>query len=369
MQRRIQAWGLTLVLVLVGLLGAVRPAAAQTGGLPTVVQPPSARFELHGDIKVSISSGGSSAGWLLVMLSGSGAQAGANLQEDLTTAVQFPGLNTPAAPSEPFTSTTSTILVDGKYYTRSTSGGTGEAGQWYVTDLSTMPGGGANMSNPVAGLVGIDPTQAGLYAGALTVQPVGKETVSGGATTKYQIDVDVPKLYAALGVTETAETTQLLQSTKLVLYMWVGDADSYLYQLQMTLNAQATDAETKEVISEALDLMITYRDFGAAITIVAPPNALPLPTAESGAGEAAIPVGIGAVLPGMATMAPMPGMPTVMPMPVNEPPVIAPPPATPIPGMPRSGTADPTGALVLLALGLLCVASGALARRRSTAAR
>src|SRR3954465_3461846 len=83
MQRRIQAWGLAFVLVLVGVLGAVQPAAAQVAGLPTVKQPPSARFDIHGNLRVGSTGGSSSIGDITAMIGGNGPQAATNLQEEV----------------------------------------------------------------------------------------------------------------------------------------------------------------------------------------------------------------------------------------------------------------------------------------------
>ncbi len=373
MQRRIQAWGLAFVLVLVGVLGAVRPAAAQVGGLPTVKQPPSARFDIHGNLRAGSTGGSSSIGAITAMIGGGGSQSGTNLQEDLTISLMLPdlpALSDPTAPSTGITLTTSAILLDGKYYTRTSGLGSKDENQWYVTDLSTVPGATGTMGSPLGNLTGVDPAMAVQYASAFTVQPVGKETISGGATTKYQIDVDLPKLYAAMGVTQTAETTTLIGSSKMVMYMWVGDNDQYLYQLQTTLNSQSTDPQTNVTTTLALDLMITYRDFGAAITITAPPNALPLDLSGGAAGAIALPGGLGAAVPGMPTGT-MTGMPSMVPgMPSGVPaPVIAPPSVSPVPGMPRTGNSDPTGAGYGLLLGLLCLSAGLLARRRGVAVR
>ncbi len=366
MQRRIQGWGLAFVLVLVGVLGAVRPAAAQVGGLPTVVQPPSARFDIHGSLRVGSTGGSSSIGDITAMIGGSGSQSGTNLQEDVTISLMLPdlpGLTDPSAPSTGITLTTSTILVDGKYYTRVSGAGGSDEGQWYVLDLSTLPGASDMMGNPLGSLVGVDPMMAAQYASAFTVQQTGKETISGGPTTKYQIDVDLPKLYAAMGVTQTAETAALIQNGKLVMYMWVGDNDQYLYQMQETLVSQTTDPATNTTTSLGMDLTITYRDFGAAITITAPPNAVPLDVSGGAAGTTGLTGIIGSAVPGMPTTA-MPGMPSIAPVPSTAPPVIA-----PVPGMPRTGNSDPVGAGGLLALGLLCVGAGLLARRRAVTVR
>jgi hypothetical protein len=360
MHRRIQAWGLAVALLLGGL-GTAWPAAAQTGGLPTVKPPPSARFDISGSITAHTVGNSLAPGDLTVAISGSGAQVGTNLQEDVTIALTLPaipGLTDPSAPSTPISITTSTILVDGKSYTRIGGlGGATGADQWYATDLSTLPGGGANMENPLGSLIGVDPAMAAQYATAFTVQPLGQETISGGATTKYQVDVDLPKLYAAMGVTQTEETTQLLQNSTLVMTMWVGDNDQYLYQIQTRLNSQVTDPEDNSTTRLAMDLRITYRDFGAAITITAPANAVPLDLSGTTEGATGLPGLLGVAVPGMPTTAPLPGMPSVLPVPASAPP------ATPMPGMPRSGLPDAGGAAGLLALALLCVSGGVLARQ------
>src|SRR5215212_10826797 len=97
MKMRLMSWVAALALA-VGLFGGLaRPAAADT--IPTTKTPTSQRFDLTG----TIDAGGSS-----IMIVGSGAMSGTNVQEDFT--MQLPG--------SPQAASFSVVMVDNKIYVR-----------------------------------------------------------------------------------------------------------------------------------------------------------------------------------------------------------------------------------------------------------
>ena len=290
------------------LVGWAPGAAAQPGpnlGLPTIKPPPSSRFDMRGTI--------GSAGQT-VAISGSGMQAG--------TAVQL-ALHV-TTPSSPVPVDLQLIVVDQKLYLRS-----GENTPWQVQDLNPgtggMPGGMAGMP----GLTGLTPADLmQLLAGAIKVQQVGKEPIGGTPTTKDQVDIDLTKLLGNLVMDPQAYGS--LAASKLMMLLWVGDADQYLYQLQLLANIQGTDASNQTQTVTA-DFTITFHDFGAAITITAPANAVPL---NAGSGSSMLPVAVPLV-------------------------------PSPPPGMPRSGAPMPltTFALLGLGCGALLLLAGVRLRR------
>lgn len=333
--RRLNLWALALVVGL-ALIGA-QGAAAQTPGtsLPQTKQPSSARFDVNGTVSVSSTGGTANASpqTSTTNITGSGSQSSQNAQVDLT--ITSSGSGIPTAPGAPSSVGVSVIVVDSKAYFKLTGLGGGSEDKWYVTDLSNMQGG---MGMPgMGGMVGMNPGNLGAMLGqALQVTQVGKETLNGAATTKYRVDVDVKKLQSLSGVPGPAanQPPGTTETTNLVLYMWVGDSDMYLHQLRLTLDSKTVSKEVNA--NTAMDLIIAFKDFDVPVTITAPPNAEPLDLGG---------------LSGMPTLG-MPGMGSLSGMPT---------------GMPRTGGSDHAGAgtlaLVLVALALLCLASGVMVRR------
>jgi hypothetical protein len=60
----------------------------------------------------------------------------------------------------------------------------------------------------------------------------------------------------------------------MTLTLWIGDADQYIHQQRVVLNSKAPGPGAT-LLDVVVDFTITYRDFGAAVNITAPPNAVP----------------------------------------------------------------------------------------------
>jgi hypothetical protein len=313
-----------------------RAAAYQAGGkLPTIKEPPSARFDISGNFSIA---GGSEVGNVSVQLTGGGAMAGSNFQEDIT--VNVPG-GSPAG--GPASVTSSIIVVDNMYYFKTSGSTPGTEDKWYVMDLSKVSGG--NSVLPGMGgssLTGLDPK----YEAALQTQQLGKETINGASTTKYQINVDIQKLLELMGSSSVdPETAKTLANAKFVVYMWIGDDDSYVHQTRAVLDMKVSVPNSSDV-TLALDFLITFKDFGAPITITAPANAQPLDVGTTGSSD------VGSLLLGMPTSVIVSGMPSQMPT-----------------GMPTTGVSNADWPIAPLALGLVFLAVGALLRRRASLVR
>lgn len=329
---------LTAMFMVLGLAAfQVQSAAAyQAGGnLPAYKEPPSARFDIKGSLSISAPA---PTGNTSIQITGSGAMAGSNLQEDVT-------VNLPAGSSSggPTSATTSLILIDKMFYFKISGlpSGAGGEDKWYVTDLSKVPGGETTLPGMGGtGLTGLDPK----YQAALHTTQLGKETINGASTTKYQVDVDLQKLLALMGASDP-QTAQMLGNAKLVVYMWIGDDDMYVHQTRAVLDLK-TSVPNSSDITLSMDFLITYKDFGAPITIAAPAGAEPL---DLGANAGST---TGSLLLGMPSSFVMSGMASAMPT-----------------GMPRTGSSQQDWPITPLALGLTCLAAGALLRKRAAVAR
>jgi hypothetical protein len=276
-----------------------------------------------------------------IQLTGSGAFSGKQLQEDVTVTLP-PELAQAGSPSSV---TTSLILIDSKVYVK-VSGVPGQEDKWYVMDVGQMAGGMEGSLFGVPGTNVTGPNQQ--FADAFTSREAGKETINGAATTKWDVDVDLPKLMqmlSAAGTPQSEQTTQVIANTKMMLHLWIGDSDMYIYREQVHMEIQVPQSGTTSSASGNLvmDITINFKDLGAAVAITAPPNATPISTAPTGTSSS--------LLFGMPMGMPI-GMPGAM-MPT---------------GMPRTGAGDAgdnTMPLAGLALGLLFVAMGVLARRKA----
>lgn len=356
MNKRTRAWILALVAIFaMALVGAHSASArALAAPIPPVKQPASARFDLAGNI--SLTGLGSSTlpiNDIKIQISGSGAMSGNDLQEDVV--VKIPDSPQSAGVSSELKA--STILLGQKLYFKSTGLTPGTEDKWYVTDLGTLPIGSQSLSgSPLAGL---DPK----LAAAFTVTMSGKETISGGLTTKYRVDVDLKKLLESAGgsgATTDADTEKALANTKLMFFMWVGDNNMYLYQARVTLDSKIDTPDAPDA-ALALDFTITYKDFDLPVTITAPANAEPL---DLGAGAGALGglvpgvpgnvgslVGMSGAIPGMPSS--IPGMPTISGL------------GGSIAGMPRTGSSDQTGLILVLGAGVVLLIVGGFVRLRS----
>jgi hypothetical protein len=308
MHKRIHLWMGVLAGMLAVLLGPALGAAAQAAGLPTFKFAPSARFDLTGSIRV---------GGAVSTLSGPGMLAGDQFQQDLTV--------TPPDGAAPIT--LNQIQIGSMYYFKLTG-----SDQWQSIDLSKTPGNVPNIQSTIPGLNGFNPNGGQrTYDAALPAQATGKETISGVATTRYEADVDVGKLYRSLGAPE-AQAAQIAAVSKMHLTLWIGDADNVLYQQRVVLNTRAAGPGGTP-IDVVVDFTITYHDAGTPVTITAPSGAVPY-----------------------------------VPKPIAPAPQPTAAPAT-APGMPKTGAADPTGLLVLLGAGGLILLAGGLVRRLALAQR
>jgi hypothetical protein len=316
MRSRIRSWVMAAFLVMGLSVGLVHGAAAQTGqppdlGLPPIKQPSSARFDIKGNITL---------GDQAITLSGNGSQAGTSVQLDMD-------LSIPGVPA----TTLHLIETAQRLYTRM-----GDDPQWQYVDLtqgmSGMPGMLPGMTGGAGGLLmGINPADlAQILQDAVHVQQVGKETLGGAPTTKYQIDIDLAKVVNGVnpGQPPDPQTQQILASAKYMMFLWVGDNDQYVHQVQIVLTLQIPDANN---VPQTLgsDLMLTLRDFDTPITITEPTNAVPLDTGTGGVA-----------------------MPIIEPPPVVAPPPVIAPPPNPEPGMPRTGAPAGLPLPLFLVLGL-----------------
>ncbi|MDQ2806140.1 MAG: hypothetical protein M3Z04_04355, partial [Chloroflexota bacterium] len=239
-------------LLLVGplLIGGARPAAAQSvPGLPTIQQPTSARFDINGTAMVNGQT---------LTISGAGATAGHDSQLDLSLATSAGA------------TTTSVITKDGKVYTK-----TGD-GPWEVLDIAAASGMGSIPG--LSGLPGVGSmSNSGMpdlsaFGSALHIGPAMPDTVNGIATSRYDADVDVPKLLAAAGQpAPDPQTAAIYNSIKMNLSFWVGSSDQYLHKLTLTLTANVPD--TTNPVTVSLNYAMTFHDFNTPVTITAPLNA------------------------------------------------------------------------------------------------
>jgi len=326
-------WGLAAIYVQAA-------AAYQEGGnLPTYKEPASARFDIKGSLSLAA---GAEVGNIDTQITGSGAIANGNLQEDIT--VNLPALSGTGSPTS---ATSSVILIDKMYYFKVSGAGSGTPDTWFVVDLNKAAGAGGSLPGMGgSNLTGFDPR----YAAAMRATQLGKESINGAPTTKYQIDMDLQKLMELMGSTSSdPQTAQVLNNAKMVVYMWIGDDDQYVHQTRAMLDLKVsvpTNSDVAQSISLAMDMLITYKDFGAPITITAPANAQPLDVGTSGSTST-----VNTLFLGMPTSL-LGGMTTQMPT-----------------GMPTTGAGQEDLPLVPLALAVLCLSSGALLRKRCALVR
>src|SRR5689334_586387 len=215
MHKQIHLWMSAVVGMLAVMLMPALGTAAQTGGLPAFKFASSARFDLTGSINV---------GGAVSTLAGPGMLAGDQFQQDLTV--------TPPGGAAPIT--LNQIQIGSMYYFKLTG-----SNQWQSIDLSKTPGNVPNIQSTIPGLNGFNPNGGQrTYEAAMNGQATGKETISGAATTRYEADVDVGKLYGSLGVPAT-QAAQIAAVSKMRLTLWIGDADGVLYQQRVVLNTKA----------------------------------------------------------------------------------------------------------------------------------
>ncbi|HMA35155.1 MAG TPA: hypothetical protein VKY74_11865 [Chloroflexia bacterium] len=327
----------------VGLAGGIAHPAAAQGTLPAVQAPSAQQFSLTDTIAITQQT-------LTVtgtgMQAGDGTLAGTQFQLDLTGSMS----------NRSGQGTLQVRQVGGVIYFQ----GSGES-KAHAIDLSKLPAGAVGLINPVPGGGNLDAGSVGRLLPYLTqVQALGAEAVEGAPTTRYQGVVDLAKL---VGDADSGlpPAQQLPKDAKLTATVWIGDKDHYIHQAHFLLSLTVMEPGNAQGMPLNEDLLLTYRGFNApvAVTALAAAQAEDVNVPAIGgllrvAGFPAFLISAassGAEMP--VTMEPpasVPGPPTIAPPPV---PVIAPP-----PGMPTTGAADPTGALALLALGLLGLGVG-----------
>jgi hypothetical protein len=333
MNRRWTTVFMALLLALGAMPATAGSAAAQgQSKLPQTKNPQSARFDITGSLAV--------AGQTLT-ITGGGAMSGTNFEETITFNVP-PGV---AQPGQPTNITTRIMMVDGKMYLEIPDpAGTGQA-KWYVTDVPVTAG--------QPGMTQADPR----LEEALTVTNEGAEALSGAATTRYRIDVDMARLQAAMG-----QSGASLQGTAMTMYMWVGDAAQYLHKLSMSM----TIALPSEVqgMNLVMEMALTFRDFDQPVTITAPAGAEPLNM--PGMMGTGMPMAPGAGMAGDMLSTPL-GLflnAGVSGPPIGTAPTVETQPAGGV-GMPRTGGSGEMLPVALLAVALASVASGAVLRRNA----
>lgn len=351
MNIRAKAWVLALIIGAGLMLSMAQGAEASRlkAGLPPTKTPTSGRFDLTASIAIAIkdSSGASNSQNATIDVTGSGAFNRDSYQVDVT--LKSSGGATAGAPSE---IKYSTIVVGNKLYFKLSGVSPETDNKWYVADLSqvagTLPTGTTGTTGTVGGTLPGMPTSApaGLEE-AYTSTPVGKETVSGVATTKYRIDVDLKKLYTLMGLPEK-DAAELAKDLKMSMFLWIGDQDMYVYRMSLSEESNIPDGSGGISGSISLQLTMTYKDLDAPITITAPENAEPIDFSSTTG-----------ILPGMPSGMPI-GMPVGMP--------VGMPGGTGM-GMPKTGGSAENHDSVLwplLSVSILLVMAGGIARRRAT---
>lgn len=315
-------WILSLIMAFVITAGAATGASVRPNAdsLPQTKDPSSAKLKITGRVIIGDSSTNANSGEPGA-ITGSGLLAGNDFELELT--VKSGATNGPDI-------TAREKLVGGKLYIKISNGSNDS--KWVVSDAP------AGIANGIAGITGLDPRRATAY----TVKMLGKETLDGVATTKYQIDADLAKLSSAAGV----DASTIGDST-LRYYEWVGDADMYIHRVDYSLTLSGNSGS----IDGLEEFTIDFYDFDVPATITAPTDVQAINVLVDTSVLGGI-SGNG----GMSTSAGMPGMPVGMPMGMPT-------------GMPTtgSGAGNSTLPLALLALSFGLVLSGVAVKRRAYA--
>ncbi len=227
------------------------------------------------------------------------------------------------------------------------------------------------MLNPTTSIVPSDPALADAY----TVTEVGKEEINGAPTTKYKVDVDYTKLLASIigeagkGATPTPTPDPSLPKIKtnftLSMYLWVGDTNHYLNKLTEALSIKIESDSSSGLGNLGFDfeLTILFKDFDTPITITAPPNAEPLDLKGLGSSSSTTLTGFESLAGGVLGSTMGSSLESPIGMPMGMPSMAMP--ARPAVGMPKTGSSSGDNVWGLAALGLICVATGSILRRKS----
>lgn len=224
------------VFALLALVAPVTPArAADDAELPTVKDFQSARY----DLLAKLTAGDRSA----FLYYGQGAV----ILPDRATVT----LNTPDNES------ISVVVIGTTVYVNDGSG-------WQRTD-NTNPTQVANPSSTNDQLKQLQDI-------AQSTVLIGQEEVRGTLTNHYQVLVNGQAFADQLAGTNTPQEAQdLLAQSTLKYDMWIGTQDSFIHQINTSLNIP--ESETNGVTTPALEVatLITYYDFNNSnIKIVAP---------------------------------------------------------------------------------------------------
>jgi hypothetical protein len=316
MNNKTKGYLLSAVLATGMMLGVARGAAAHPSAqvLPPIKAPASQMSDLVGSITI---------GPQVLKLDGTGSQAGDRFQFDLNITPE----------GSPDAITLKQVQVGQMYYFMLT----GIPG-WQMIDLSKTPGNVPNIQSEIPGLNGFNPNGAQRTFDAVKqIAEVGKEDIDGMATTKYQGDVDIVKLFTSIGI-PAAQAQQAALVSKLTVYLWIGDADGFIHQTRGVLNTKAVGPGAA-LLDVMVDFTLTNRDFGAPVSITAPTDAVPY---EPNAPE-----------PPQVS----PTEPEKTPEPEMEDTSVVP------GGMPTTGAGDPIALFVALGSGLVLFMLGMLLRR------
>lgn len=152
------------------------------------------------------------------------------------------------------------IVVDDVVYTKGIEDG--QPGKPWVKDTEA--------SKEIAKQVDeIDPRKIlPLLSSVGTLKPAGQESVNGVATTHYSVPIDLSKVAKlARQDLQTVEQAFAAGVRQIDLQVWV-DAQKRLSRLTMSLEAQNPAKKTEKIkLSQTVD----YTDWGAPVTIQAPP--------------------------------------------------------------------------------------------------
>jgi hypothetical protein len=336
MKKRTRMFLLVMGLIF-GMVSGGSLASAQTSQntLPATKTPASARFDLSGTISSTSDVGGPST----ITLQGSGAMSGADSQFDLTVKS-----STAAAQGGPNSLGMSFVVAGNKMYFKFSGLDPSSDNQWFVTDVtsSAVTPEGAMPGMPGSPLM--DPSLMSAYK----ITQVGKETLSGAQTTKYQVDVDLQKLQQIANEQSggtSSSTSQISPDSKFTMWIWIGDANQYLYQFKLQLATTISGAGLPSS-SVNMDLTLSFHDFDTAVKIVAPENAKPLDLGNTESGPGAL------LSSGLVPLGGALGMPVGM---MSGRPA----------GMPTTGSSNQADVAPWLLMGAVLLAGGLVIRRKA----
>ncbi len=141
--------------------------------------------------------------------------------------------------------------------------------QWIKLDLSKLGrSAGLDLGTLLSGS-GLQPGNvlSMLEAGGARIDDLGSTTIDGAAATHYRVTVDVAKALQARGLTNPLLAGLVAQLPKIPADVWIGK-DGLLHRIQISLDLPLPQS-AKPV---HLGLTIDVYDYGADVTIAAPPG-------------------------------------------------------------------------------------------------